>query len=912
MTFSLPTEIRTITALLAHQAHQYAVAPALIAPSGETISYESLCRETERLAGDFHALVQSGEASRPPRFGIVLPNGLDISVVLLATTRFATAVPFNSAQTQPEFEAQFEATRVDAIVVPDGVDTVAVEAALALSLPVLRITPGRNLLPAPQSPSALKGLPDPDDTALILMTSGSTGKPKIVPLSHRNLCRSALDVAASLNLTPEDRCLVMWEQFHIGGLVDLLLAPLAAGSSLVAAGSFDAARFFDLQARYKATWFQGVPTSLGELVHHAKQNDRPTSLPGLRLLRSVAAALSPAAQERLIAQFGVPVVRTLGMTEAGPLITSTAPSLVDDKPGSVGHSAGPDVAILSETGNPLAAGETGQVAVRGENVFAGYEHSPEANELAFKDDWFLTGDLGFLDKDGDLFLTGRAKEMINRGGEKVFPNEVEEALMAHPRVQDAACFAIPHATLGEDIACALAVDADISAQEIREHLTDRIARHKIPGQILFLPKLPRNPVGKTDRQALATLITSKVVTPKASETNFTAMQKLIADIWKEELSLTNVGLDDDFASVDGDSLSAVRVLVSLETYFGTTLPGEIIERFATIRDLSSALEAHGFDAAKRDMDTTSSTSETAALLTEEIVFSDDLTEAKRLITNAAGRADLRLKMDFLVSHLAPQDVKSVLTALDEVHPCSKGQTSGFIENLRIKRAFSQQLNELRRYLPNQEAGLRWQRQDIAPGVMLYTDPEVPTQQKDLIVGFSGNRMRLLMPAFRVLDALDPAKYDLLLLADHSRNLFLNGIPAVCADVSALGLYVSQFCADGKYNRLLGVGTSGGSLAVVVTGIAANFDVIACVAPASLDKHTEWWDTFDTIASQHDPDQTIIRVIHGRRTQHRAIADSILKFVPMAEPIRYPHASKRIFPDAQDRGILTELLKEWLE
>ncbi|MEM9576704.1 MAG: non-ribosomal peptide synthetase [Pseudomonadota bacterium] len=911
MTFLPPAKIRTIARLLEHQVRQYAGTPALIAPDGETISHDALWHETERLAAAFSKLVPSGDATRPPRVGIVLPNGVGISVILLAVTRCATAVPFNPAQTQPEFEAQFEATRVDAIVLPDGMKTAAFDAALALSLPVLRITPDRTLLPVPPAPHTPDALPDPDDTALVLMTSGSTGKPKIVPLSHRNLCRSAFDVATSLNLTPEDRCLVMWEQFHIGGLVDLLLAPLASGGSLVAAGSFDAARFFDLQDRYKATWFQGVPTSLGELLRHAKLNAREGPLPRLRLLRSVAAALPPAAQQQLIAGFGVPVVRTLGMTEAGPLITSTAPSLEHDKPGSVGRSAGPDVVILSETGSPLATGETGQVAVRGENVFAGYEHNPEANALAFRDGWFLTGDMGYLDAEGDLFLTGRAKEMINRGGEKIFPNEVEDALMAHPRVQDAACFALPHATLGEDVACALVVSGEASAQDIRDHLTGRVARHKIPGQILFLPELPRNPVGKTDRQALVSQMASRAAAPATSETVWTPMQALVADIWKEELSLAQVGLDDDFASVDGDSLSAVRILVSLETHFGVTLPAEIIERFATIRDLSTALEAHGFNAAKAQTETPSSSSETAALLTEKVTFSGGPVEAKQLIANASGRADMRLKMDFLVSHLAPSDVASVLNALGDVTPCSDSESAGFIESMRIKRAFAQQLAEMRRYLPKHPAGLKWQRQDIAPGVLLYSDPAVPAQKKDLIVGFSGNRMRLLMPAFRILDALDPEKHDLLLLADHSRNLFRNGIPSVCADVPALGLFISQFCAGGGYNRLLGIGTSGGSLAVVAMGIAAQFDAVACVAPASLDKHTEWWGTYNTIAPQHDPDQTTIRIIHGRRAQHRVVADEILRFVPMAEAIRYPHASKRIFPDAQDRGILTDLLNEWL-
>jgi acyl-CoA synthetase (AMP-forming)/AMP-acid ligase II/acyl carrier protein len=905
------SEARTIPALLAEQATQHAGSTALIDAEGIAISYDALWLETEKLAQHLQPLVSSSDATRLPRLGIVMPNGLDISIALLATTRFATAVPFNPVQTRVEFEAQFEATRVDAILLPEGVTSGAVEAANTLSLPLLRITQDRCVLPSSKASTTELRVPDTEDTALVLMTSGSTGKPKIVPLSHRNLCRSAFDVANSLNLTPRDRCLVMWEQFHIGGLVDLLIAPLAAGSSLVAAGSFDAARFFDLQAQHRATWFQGVPTSLGELVHYAKRKGLKEPLPGLRFLRSVAAALSPAAQERLVTQFGVPVVRTLGMTEAGPLITTTAPTLQGNKAESVGRSAGPEITILSDTGTSLNSGETGQIAIRGENVFAGYENNPDANQAAFNDGWFLTGDLGYLDDEGDLFLTGRAKEMINRGGEKIFPNEVEDALMAHPGVHEAACFAIPHATLGEDIACALATDENLCAQDIRTHLADRVARHKIPGQIEFLPQLPRNPVGKIDRQTLATHIASRSQASPAPKATFTPMQTLVADVWKEELSIVQVGLDEDFASVDGDSLSAVRILVSLETHFGTTLPEEIVQKFATVRELADVLELHGFDASQNNAEITPVETKTSVLLKEQLIFSGDHAEAKDLITRASGSADMRLKLDYLVTHLAPADVISVLNALRKVTPGAANGISGFFEKLRLKQELSQQRRNYHRYLPKGDDNLKWQRQDRAPGVMLYSDPTTPTAKKDLIVGFSGNRMRLLMPIYRVLRELNPSKYDLLLLADHSRNLFLKGIPTVCDDINTLAVYISQLCADAQYNRLLGIGTSGGSIAAVATGIAAGFDTIASIAPASLDKHIEWSETFDTIAPLHDPDQTAIRIVYGRETKQRAAADSIIRHVPLAEAIRYPHTNKLIFPDAQERGILGNLMEEWL-
>lgn len=908
MTQRATEELRTIPDILNAQADAHPTAAALIGTNGEVLSYEQLRNDTQALASTLFA---HGPQTAGLRVGVVMPNGLDISVVLLAVARNGIAVPFNPAQTAVEFEAQFTATAVHCVLVPKDAQTPAQDAAAALSIPVIELTADR-ALEAPPTPKQKLIPANADDIALILMTSGSTGTPKIVPLTHRNLCRSALDVGRSLSLTPQDKCLVMWEQFHIGGLVDLLLAPLAAGGSIVAAGSFDAERFFDLQAEHRATWFQGVPTSLVALLHVAQQRGIKAPLPHLRFLRSVAAALSPAALERLRHQFQIPVVRTLGMTEAAPLITTTSLSGTDDKPGSVGKSAGPDVQILSDDGAVLTHGETGQVAIKGENVFAGYEGDTAANQAAFLSGWFLTGDLGYIDGDGDLFLTGRAKEMINRGGEKISPNEVDDALSAYPAVHEAASFAVPHGTLGEDIACAIAV-ADthsFDVADLRRFLATRLAKHKIPARIDVLAGLPRNPVGKIDKQALA----ARRATDQPRATNdgpLTPLQKLVADIWKRELSLVDVGLDDDFASVDGDSLSAVRILVELETVFGVALPDEIVENFATVRGIATGLEAHGLEVANTAAENTPKSADHQSLLAEQFTFSGDLDDARTLIEQASGRADLRLKLDYIVAHLAPAKVARILDSLKNVTAGQANTDIGMIGRMRMRMEFGARLTALKRFLPDAGAPQTWQREMLAPGVLLYTDPSRPAAEKTLVVGFSGNRMRLLMPTFRFLNEIDPESCDVLLMIDHTRNLFFKGLSGFGDSPAAVAAHLEQFSARQGYKRLIAVGTSGGSLAALHIGISGNFDVVASVAPASIGKHPEWIPLFEEVTARHDPDKTPIRVIYGRRARHRTCADEIAHFLPFAEQIRYPYAGKNIFPDAQDRGELKTLLDKWI-
>ncbi len=574
-----------ILSLLRARAAAHPKRLAIEEADGEVLTYAALLARTERLAA---ALRSHGVGTRGGgRVGIVLPNGLAMSHALLAVTYVGAALPYNPAYTESEFEAYFRDMDLSALLTRRAFAATAVRVAARLGVPVLDLdaleqeTHGASdLLP-----------PAPDAVAMVLLTSGSTGRAKRVPLSHVNVCTSARHVSRSMGLAPSDRCLSMWELYHIGGLVDLLLAPLDSGGTVITTAGFDARRFFDLLDRARPTWFQGVPATLGELAFQARRGGIDPRGSSLRLLRSVAAALPPALMSELETLFGVPVLQTFGMTEAGPLITSTALPPAERAAGSVGRSCGTELKIFAPDWTPVADGAEGEVAIRGRNVFAGYEGDPAANAEAFREGWFRTGDLGRFDAAGNLYLTGRIRELINRGGEKVNLREVDDALLCHPAIREAAAFPVAHKTLGEDVAAAVVLrpGAATTPAELRAFVSSRLAGFKVPRTIVFLGALPRNAVGKIDRRAIAQEAEGLLAAQSADLSEPSGSEARIAAIWAGELGLPTIGLDDDFASLGGDSLSALRVLLAIEKELGKVLPDGALGNHTTVRSLARAL-----------------------------------------------------------------------------------------------------------------------------------------------------------------------------------------------------------------------------------------------------------------------------------------------------------------------------------
>ncbi len=471
---------------------------ALETVDGGSLSWAEVRRLVSRLADQLRAAgVGAGD-----RVAIVLPNGPEMALAFLAATAVGCAAPLNPRYRQEELRFYLDDLGAELLLIPDD-GSPAAEAAVRDGATVARL---RGSFPeyeivAPTAPrSSPERPPRPDDVALVLHTSGTTSRPKIVPLRQRHLAASARNIASWLQLGPTDRSLNVMPLFHIHGLMAGLLAPLSAGGTVIATPGFDAFKIHGWIDRLQPTYYSAVPT-MHQMVLDRAREGRATSL---RFVRSSSASLPAPVLESLTEQFGVPVIESYGMTEASHQMTSN-PLDGEIKPRSVGLPSGVELAILDEAGNHLARGERGEVAIRGPGVVDGYENNPEATAAAFTGGWFRTGDEGRLDADGYLFLTGRLKEQINRGGEKVSPLEIDEVLLRHPAVAQAVAFGVPHDKLGEEVAAAvmLVEGTEVDERELRDHVAASLAAFKVPRQIVFVDELPLGATGKLQRVGLA-------------------------------------------------------------------------------------------------------------------------------------------------------------------------------------------------------------------------------------------------------------------------------------------------------------------------------------------------------------------------------------------------------------------------
>ena len=483
-------------------------ADAIAAPGVAPLSHAGLRRQADQVIDTFnrHGI------GRGDRVAIVLPNGDHMASAFLTIACAATTAPLNPAYRAEEFDFYLSDLNARALVVMAGDETAARGAAEARGIPIYELTTGDGVagtfdLAGPTQDREPKiGPAEAGDIALVLHTSGTTSRPKIVPLSHANVCASARHIGATLALGPDDRCLNVMPLFHIHGLIAAVLSSVAAGASVVCTPGFNALRFFAWLDEFTPTWYTAVPTMHQAILARAPRNAEIVARADLRFIRSSSASLPPQVMTELEKTFDAPVIESYGMTEAAHQMTSNPLPPAPRKAGSVGIAAGPEVAIMAPgSAATTSPGVTGEVVIRGPNVTLGYENNPQANADGFADGWFRTGDQGVLDDQGYLTITGRLKEIINRGGEKVSPKEVDEVLMDHPAVAQVVTFAMPHPKLGEEVAAAVVLREGESAEEraIRDFAATRLADFKVPRKVLFLDEIPKGATGKLQRIGLA-------------------------------------------------------------------------------------------------------------------------------------------------------------------------------------------------------------------------------------------------------------------------------------------------------------------------------------------------------------------------------------------------------------------------
>jgi len=486
-------------------------AAALSAPGGLALTYANL----RQLVAATRAALNAHAVGRNDRVAIVLDNGPEMAAAFLALASGATSAPLNPAYRADEFEFYLTDLKARVLVVEQGKDSPAVAVARKLKVPVVRLLPTPHVgagsftlaFPAELSKAAATnpGAARADDVALVLHTSGTTSRPKIVPLSQLNVCASARNIRESTAFTAADRGLNIMPLFHIHGLMAGILAPLSVGGEVCCTPGFNGLKFFGWMAETHPTWYTAVPTMHQAIVARARKNAAVIKANPLRFVRSSSSSLPPQVIRELEHAFNAPVIEAYGMTEAAHQMASNPLPPAVRKPGTVGRAAGPEMAVIDLHGQPIAPGVTGEIGIRGDNVMRGYENNPKANNEAFVNGWFRTGDQGVMDAEGYISITGRLKEIINRGGEKFSPREVDEVLMDHAAVAQCVTFAMPHEKLGEEVAAAVVLreGAVATEKELQEFVTVRLADFKVPRKILILAEIPKGATGKLQRIGLA-------------------------------------------------------------------------------------------------------------------------------------------------------------------------------------------------------------------------------------------------------------------------------------------------------------------------------------------------------------------------------------------------------------------------
>jgi amino acid adenylation domain-containing protein len=573
---------------------------AVLAPGRAAATYAELAART----GDTVRQLRQLGIAQADRVAVILPRGVDNALALVAVATAAICIPVNPDLTGDELQRYFSELKLAALVTSAEAGSASRAAAHALGIPVIDLSLRASealgafeLAGSAAGPAIAGGAARGEDDAFILLTSGTASRPKMVPLTHASVCLSAYNAGAVLALGPQDRLLNMLPLFHAHGLISGLLTALAAGSSVICTAGFDPGSFFTCLKELEPTWYTAVPTIHRALLSASEHDVQMTRASSLRVIRSASASLAPAILQGLEARFGVPVIETYGMTEGASQIAANPRHW--RKPGSVGMPAGPEIAIMDDEGRPLPAGERGEIMLRGPTISRGYYNDPEATRSAFRDGWFRTGDLGYLGADGYLFIVGRIKDVINRGGQKISPLEVEEALLSHPDVLEAGAFGIPHQKLGETVAAAIVLrsQSGVTAHQLRQFARQRLAAYKVPSLIRMVQALPKGASGKLKRSALAELVSAGSASEDAEHRRSprSDLERQLAEIWARLLEVEQVGVDQDVFALGADSLAVTQMLSRLREQFGTDLSFKDIFDAPTVAELAGRLQSRTAD-----------------------------------------------------------------------------------------------------------------------------------------------------------------------------------------------------------------------------------------------------------------------------------------------------------------------------
>jgi acyl-CoA synthetase (AMP-forming)/AMP-acid ligase II len=500
------TSPANIGAAILRHAESRPESTAMVATGFEPLSY----RDLRDFIGRTATRLRESGFDRSARIAVALPSSAHAALAIVATASAAVTAPIDTQLTAPEIDRRLASLRVRAVIVPGDGPSATRDVALGRGIAVIKANsegPGKlglNFSSSEVGLGASAEEPDVAAIAFILQTSGTTAIPKLIPFSHGNMLAAAARVQSWFGLTPADRCLSVSPICYSHGLKVTVFTPLITGGSVAFPLSPSSLDVDEWLGALRPTWYSGAPTRHRFMLDKTKPLSNVRSIHTLRFVVSGGAPLTREVREGLSGALGVPVLEEYGSSEAAQ-ISANLPPPGPARPGTCGIPPKGTVKIVAESGCEVSAGERGEILLRGPTVTSGYLDAPELNSTSFVDGWFRTGDIGSLDADGFLTLHGRKTEMINRGGEKISPAEVDEALQLHPEVAEVAAFAVPHPRLGEDVAAAVVLieGATVTPLELRKFLLPSLAQFKIPRRIVFVDRLPKGATGKVQRLRLA-------------------------------------------------------------------------------------------------------------------------------------------------------------------------------------------------------------------------------------------------------------------------------------------------------------------------------------------------------------------------------------------------------------------------
>lgn len=591
----------TIPEAIAAWAYRTPNQIAMLSTGRDPIDYASLVDQAHRIS----RALETCNVTPPKRVALCIEDRPSLATCLIAIMFHGSPViPLDPAMTEEELEKHLVNVHTDAVVTIAGENTLANVVGERLGLSVIEFEHSKHkfdlqlgdLTKASGAPTAA---PDSAALALLLSTSGTTER-KIVPKTHGEWAVEVTQRAKWLGLGPQDRCLNMLPLYLSQGIHEGLLAPLITGGSTIITAKSDTEAFFTCLEDYCPNWFYAVYTFHRDILAQAPKYESVIQNASLSFVKAGGMRFPQAEVARVEALFNAPLIVSYGSTEAGYITCMPFPPRARDAD-AVGLPVIDELKLIDEHGATVAAGQTGEVVVRGPGVMKGYLNDPKANEQIFIDGWLRTGDEGFLDTEGYLHLTGRIKDIINRGGRKISPAEIDDALLAHPQIIAAAAFPVPHATLGEDVAAAVvATKGETPAvQTLKKFLAEHLTSYKIPRHIVFVDALPQTANGKIQRHhlsrnfeldSIADVEYQTAPPDDKSDRRASALELKLQEIWTTTLGRESVGLHDDYFSLGGDSLQAVEMFLRVEEALDRRLPRSILVEASTVAEMAKHIE----------------------------------------------------------------------------------------------------------------------------------------------------------------------------------------------------------------------------------------------------------------------------------------------------------------------------------